>query len=182
MSAQYLLTCSCGESLRVVAAQAGEQVGCHCGKLISVPTLRELRKLEPAPPEAGAQRGAAGWNAWNGLIFSGGALFCLAALAGMLYAGVTIFQIEASGATEDATAVINEIEAMQIDELTPEAALTAFDGMRAEGLGHKHEPYWITYRRMAQEQRNLLIASGVCLAVGIVAMVLSSRLRPKSKE
>jgi hypothetical protein len=180
MSAQYLLSCSCGEKLRVVAAQAGEQIVCHCGKTVSVPTLRELRKLEPAPPEPGTQRTAAGWNAWNGLIFSGGALLCLAAVAGMLYTGVTIFQIEASGVTEDATAVINEIEALQIDELTPEASLTAFDGLRAEGLGHKHEPYWITYRRMAEEQRTLLIASGICLAAGIAAMVLSSRLRPKA--
>lgn len=180
MSAQYLLTCSCGEKLRVVAAQAGEQIVCPCGKTVSVPTLRELRKLEPAPPEAGSLRSAAGWNAWNGLVFSGGALFCLAALAGMLYAGVMIFRIEASGVTEDATAEINEIEAMQVDELTPEEALAAFDSLRAEGLGPKHEPYWIAYRRMAGEQRTLLIISGVCLVAGLAAMIASARLRPQA--
>jgi hypothetical protein len=178
MSAQYLLPCSCGEKLRVVAAQAGEQVACSCGKSSSVPTLRELRKLEPAPPEAGSQV-ATGWNVWNGLIFSGGAFLCLAAIIGMFYAGVMIFRIEQSGATEDVSAVINEEEAKRVDELTPEMALSLYDDMRAEGLGHKHEPYWITYRRMAKEQQTLLIASGICLLAGLAGMVLSSRLRPK---
>jgi hypothetical protein len=180
MSAQYLLPCSCGQTLRIEAAQAGEQIECACGKSVSVPTLREIRKLEPAPVEAGSRRAAGGWNAWNGLVFSGGAFLCLAALAGMVYAGVMILRIEGSGVTEDASAQINEFEAMQIDELTPEMALTAFDDLRGEGLGHKHEPYWITYRRMAQEQRTLLIASGICLTAGIAAMVLSSRVRPKA--
>jgi hypothetical protein len=144
-----------------------------------VPTLRELRKLQPAPPEADSRRSATGWNAWNGLIFSGGAFLCLAALAGILYAGTMIFRIEASGATEDVSAAINEIEAERIEDLTPELSLSLYEDMRAEGLGPKHEPHWITYRRMAQEQRTLLIASGICLAAGIVGMVLSSRMRPK---
>jgi hypothetical protein len=177
MSAQYLLPCSCGEKLRIVAAQAGEQVVCTCGKSVPVPTLRELRKLEPAPPEAGSQV-ATGWNAWNGLIFSGGAFLCLAAIIGMLYAGVMIFRIEQSGATKDVSAVINEEEAKLVDDLTPEMALSLYEDMRAEGLGQKHEPYWITYRRMAKEQQALLIASGICLVAGIAGMVLSSRLRP----
>lgn len=49
MSTKYQLPCDCGESLRITTAKAGESVTCpSCGAQLSVPSLSEIRRLEPA--------------------------------------------------------------------------------------------------------------------------------------
>ena len=45
MSKQYLLSCSCGESLVLEVAQAGQTVACRCGKTQQAPTLLNMKKL-----------------------------------------------------------------------------------------------------------------------------------------
>ena len=63
--AQYLLSCDCGNSLKVGAGQAGGQIVCSCGRELEVPTLRKLRHLPPAAAEPAAT--GAGWNAGKGV-------------------------------------------------------------------------------------------------------------------
>ena len=46
MSEQFLLPCSCGQTTLVAARQAGETIGCVCGRSLEVPTIRGLRALE----------------------------------------------------------------------------------------------------------------------------------------
>jgi hypothetical protein len=53
---QYLLPCSCGRQTAVEPRQAGETVVCPCGASLSVPTLLDMRNLEPAPPAAKASQ------------------------------------------------------------------------------------------------------------------------------
>lgn len=45
---QYLLPCSCGQTIPVRTTQAGETVRCACGKDILIPAYREILALEPA--------------------------------------------------------------------------------------------------------------------------------------
>jgi hypothetical protein len=41
----YEITCSsCGKLLTISAGQAGSQLDCECGKVVDVPTIRELRR------------------------------------------------------------------------------------------------------------------------------------------
>lgn len=49
---KYLLPCACGRKLPVEVAQAGEIVRCACGQSVTVPSLRRLRELEHAAPQA----------------------------------------------------------------------------------------------------------------------------------
>src|SRR5688572_16997649 len=78
MSDQYLLPCSCGQTVRVGRAQAGQGVACACGKQLTVPTLRGLRELEPAAPE-GSAPGQAAWGPVRGAVFSSGLVIALLA-------------------------------------------------------------------------------------------------------
>jgi len=45
---KYQLPCSCGESLVLEAAQAGQTVVCRCGKTQQAPTLLNMKKLPTA--------------------------------------------------------------------------------------------------------------------------------------
>ena len=46
MSTEYFLPCECGQEIRIMAGQAGQEVSCHCGRTIRVPTLRGLVRLK----------------------------------------------------------------------------------------------------------------------------------------
>jgi hypothetical protein len=52
----YRISCECGDAVTVAETLAGTRMPCHCGRMISVPSLRELRRLsdslqEEIPPE-----------------------------------------------------------------------------------------------------------------------------------
>jgi hypothetical protein len=82
--AEYLLPCDCGEKTVVATAQAGDLVRCTaCNAVLNVPTLRELRQLEPAGSRALTNRS---WEDHHRLAFllSVVALACLA-VAGFLW-------------------------------------------------------------------------------------------------
>jgi len=44
---QYLLPCSCGESIPLDVTQAGQTVTCRCGKTQQAPSLLKIKKLQP---------------------------------------------------------------------------------------------------------------------------------------
>lgn len=69
----YFLTCSCGKKVAVDAGQAGGRATCTCGQQLDVPTLRNLRHLPRAEPEAGKSRPTAGaaWNMKKGFVAAG---------------------------------------------------------------------------------------------------------------
>jgi hypothetical protein len=49
---QVPIPCDCGESLLVSEGSAGQKVLCRCGRTVTIPSLRELRRLAgAAPPE-----------------------------------------------------------------------------------------------------------------------------------
>jgi len=51
---EFLLPCECGKNLMVTDGMAGTSVQCGCGRLTSIPSLGELRKLAPVKPQAEA--------------------------------------------------------------------------------------------------------------------------------
>ncbi len=69
MTSEYLLPCACGRTTRIGARQAGETIECECGSKLDVPTMREMRRLEPAGEAA--VRPKAAWGPRQGLAFIG---------------------------------------------------------------------------------------------------------------
>ena len=65
----FQLSCDCGQSVSVMASQAGQTVRCPCGAQLEVPTLRGLQALPPADATAAAKRRAT-WENRQRAIFS----------------------------------------------------------------------------------------------------------------
>ncbi|MDR1958232.1 MAG: hypothetical protein LBQ54_04190 [Planctomycetaceae bacterium] len=49
MTQHYKLDCSCGKYVAVTPQQAGQTVKCECGETLTVPSMLQVNKLEPAP-------------------------------------------------------------------------------------------------------------------------------------
>ncbi|MBN1394151.1 MAG: hypothetical protein JW959_03940 [Pirellulales bacterium] len=77
---RYLLPCRCGRTVPVEPRQAGETVVCRCGARLSVPSMLEIKSLEPAPSESVAVRPAEVWG-WRQLLKLLGVLLLLEAVA-----------------------------------------------------------------------------------------------------
>jgi hypothetical protein len=81
---QYLLSCQCGETISVRNQQAGESVRCSCGRVLDVPTLRNLRKL-PVVEQGQDESVAAGWTPLRGWLFAIGLPIILIAVVAICY-------------------------------------------------------------------------------------------------
>ena len=90
MPVKYLLECSCGNKIPVVASQAGQSVTCSCGQVLDVPTLMKLKQLETI--EDAPNRGSSlsnpdvpsNWGIAQGLITIG-LLITIASLIWLVY-------------------------------------------------------------------------------------------------
>ncbi len=80
MTAQYLLPCSCGQQVVVEPRQAGETITCSCGAVLQIPTLLDMRSLDPAEPSP-ATSSAKTWSIRDQLRLLG-IVFLLAAIGG----------------------------------------------------------------------------------------------------
>ncbi len=176
--AQYLLTCSCGEKVRVEPAQAGGRVSCGCGQSIAVPTLRGLRALEEAPPDKAALQRAAGrqWSPLQGAMFSIGLLVAVVSLGVVAYTSWVYMQ--AAPYTRDLTPEINQFEGQQIDQLSLNDSLSMFYEMREQGLGEVGMPPWVHFQHVVAEQQTLMISAGIAAAIGLLAAVGSLFMGP----
>src|SRR5688572_6227512 len=106
MKTAYLLPCSCGRNCEVDAGQAGSQVACGCGTVLTVPSIRGLRQLEPAATGE-AKPATPSWSPVRGAIFSLGLL--LAATA-VLFSGFQGYWYYITNIQHDPAAVQLEIE------------------------------------------------------------------------
>ncbi len=79
MSSKYLLPCLCGLQIAIEPRQAGETVVCQCGAKIQVPSMLEIRALEPAPVESTSPRPAEAWG-WRQLLKMLGVILLLVAI------------------------------------------------------------------------------------------------------
>jgi hypothetical protein len=175
---QYLLPCTCGEKVRVEPAQAGGQIACQCGKLLTVPTLRGLRALAEAPPDQSTvvRGNVRKWSKLQGAMFSIGLLVAVVSLGIVAYTFVEYWQ--ATPYTRDMTPEINEFEGQAIEQLSAIEAYDLFVQMRDEGLGEAGTPPWVQVQKLVAEQRALMIGSGIAAAIGILSVVAALVMRP----
>ena len=180
--AQYLLPCTCGEKVRVEAAQAGGQVACACGKTLSVPTLRGLRALEEAPADAAAAKRAADrrWSPLQGILFSSGLLVTVIALGVVAYA---FWQyVQATPYTRDVSPELTQLNSDIVDEIPAPDALDEFFHLRDEGLGQPTVMPWVHWQKFAAERRWIMIAAGSAAAVGLIAIVAALVMKPAPRR
>ncbi len=91
----YLLPCECGRDTVVTRAQAGDTLTCECGAKLSVPTLRGLAALRPAPVAVSAR--SRNWDDRHrvGFLLALGAVTCLL-VAGYLWASLPALEVQPS--------------------------------------------------------------------------------------
>jgi hypothetical protein len=181
MSQQYLLPCSCGQKLTVSPSQAGNQVACSCGKLLSVPTLRGLRELESAPSTAPAQV-KTGWSPIHGTIFAGGLVVAAIGIVFLALHGLQYSQIMGFKLTEDFTPNVVSNEMSRIDALSPLQALEEWHENIEHGLGEQEEPPWSKYKRLADFNLTRIKLSAGALVVGIGLSIVTLLAAPKSRS
>ena len=164
----YLLPCSCGQKVRVANAQAGGSVLCVCGQRLTVPTLRGLRSLEPAPPLA--TKGPAGWSHIHGYIFATALVIAGAGVAIVAYQGWQYLRVVPF--TKDYSPEVIQAEAEHISKLTPEQTLEHWDKILEEGLGPKDPYIWTRAEAAAKGLRWwMLMGNGLIAAGAIVATI-----------
>jgi hypothetical protein len=83
MTARYLLPCRCGQQIVVEPRQAGETVACTCGATLSIPTLLDIKNLDPAPQADPAKTSRTMWSAKHQLRLLGMALLAAAMIGGV---------------------------------------------------------------------------------------------------
>ena len=177
MSDQYLLPCACGQKVRVGRAQAGQEVACVCGKPVQVPTLRGLRELEVAPPEANAKTAGA-WGPIRGALFSGGILVAVLAL---LFAGWQFWTYSiVSTMTTDHTQTVIAMEEEQIDEMSPADMFDVWHQIEEEGIGPKMIPIWVAAKQQATSLTRQAIFAIVIGVAGAIAAVGAAFVGRKS--
>jgi hypothetical protein len=178
MSVQYLLPCSCGQKVRVEAAQAGGQASCGCGKALTVPTLRALRQLEVAEPDKETRSRGVGssWSRLQGAMFS---LGLIVACVSLLVAAYNLRDfLGASTLTEDQTPLLNQWEAETIDQFTLQESVEAYQQMRDAGLKLDAPPIWVVARQIVEQKKTIMLWSGGLAAVGIAAAITALFIRP----
>jgi hypothetical protein len=161
---QYLLPCTCGQRVTVTTAQAGSRVRCGCGRMLDVPTLRGLSRLEVAR----AGREVAGGRAWGpvrGGLFAGGLLVAAVGLVLIVLYGVRSVQL-ASLAVDRSAEVVSG-ESAYIDQRTPAELLDLWNAEREEGLGESRMPIWVA----AQQRRRTF---HIWMAVGAAGVALGA--------
>jgi len=174
----YLLPCSCGQKTRITAAQAGAQVACVCGQSLSVPTLRGIRQLEVAPPEAAA-RHSASWSPIHGVLFASGLAIASIGLVFLAFYGLRYIQLGGHPITRDITDVVVKAEQQRIDKLTPTEALAEWSENLKEGLGEPEEPPWVKANKVMAGYKAYIRASVIALAVGAV-LAITALILPRS--
>jgi hypothetical protein len=165
----YLLTCQCGKTIPVEVGQAGERVACECGNEVEVPTLRKLRHMPVAKPQAGDERAA--WNAKKGV-----------AAAGLIFAGLLAGYALWNRVNEPAVPQFDpDYRSKAVDQglekMTPldswKLWVEVYQPLAKSGFAVFEHPHQAAIdQQIAQHrilQTTLLIIAGVCVAVAIAA-------------
>jgi hypothetical protein len=165
--------------LPVSPFQAGEKITCECGKENDIPSLREIRMLEPAEEETPQQASPPLWGAPDqllliGIIFIG----CGAIGAGLLWYFWPI--------TPPEWEVDLEIIREHTQSLSLEQSMKLWERLGKEKWEREDHPYVIYYRVESEAFTRWLMVAAVVAGIGIVLLILSmvvpSRARPRPEK
>ena len=135
-----------------------------------MPTLRGLRALEPAAPEA-SRKAAPGWSATHGIFFAGGIVLVIAGIALLAFHLYRYTQF--SGLTVDHTDTVAAMHTAGVDQLSATQMFDEWSKIKTEGLGEKMTPPWEAAKQMVAANLFWIKAGGGAIAVGLLLSVLS---------
>lgn len=170
---KYLLPCECGKGIAIDVKQAGQQIACECGKLLEVPTLRGVRKLQPVQASETSSRKTNEWNASRGMIFAGSLI--LFVIGGT----VSFFGYDGLRGTPNIT---RELERASFDKSIEEMSLDetyeTWKRVREHGLGPRGQNVLVNIRAFRSgRQRMLTIGIALCVVslLGAIGSMLGRR-------
>jgi hypothetical protein len=171
MPQQFKLPCpQCSTPHIVSQSQAGESLSCGCGKSLVVPTLRELRTLEPAV-EAHTPDGAPDWDIQRGLLFVGGALLIT---IGALITWRVLPQRQALNIRQP---TFQEID-FDVQMLTLLQAWEAWEHFRQQKLEFRATPEFLENREQFRELSIYLYVAWALATIGLL-LVVGTALWPR---
>ena len=169
MTLRYRLPCpNCNGHLDVAPPQAGENLRCHCGASVVVPTLRELRRLPPVEPPVADQRNRPGWDLLRGTLFVVGMLLLASGLLAHLKISPQRQRLDL------ARPAFRELN-FDIQVLTPVQAWEAWDYFRQQDLETRLTPRYLENRAKHRTLTYYLLSAwtfvgaGAALAIAAVA-------------
>ena len=171
MSQQFKLPCpSCDQSIAIATTQAGESLTCDCGETIVVPTLREIRQLEPLNADAAPAATGTGWDPIRG---------------GLFVTGIVLIAIGAYGhfriqpmrnALNIEKPSFRELD-FDVQTLTPMQAWEAWDHFRRQSLEFRSTPVFLANRERHRELSLYIYLFWGCASVGL-ALATASLVMP----
>jgi hypothetical protein len=177
MATIYLLPCTCGETLRIDANQAGLDVPCRCGKVVKAPTLRGLSQLERVE-DAAAAKPLPEWGTRHRLALIGSLIVvCGLTIAGWYWFTTPPYDPKISIDPRIPKRVEAEVAAMPAEKL-----IETWEKLAQEKLDRSEPPDVVEYRRMVLRRRGFMYAGLAVVAIG--GLVLASAFildKPKTK-
>ena len=162
---QHLLPCECGISVVVKSQQAGESIGCECGKTLLVPGLRNLRQLPSA--EAEKTEPKIHWTRSRGVVFAFGfGIFLLGAgLLGMF--GLKRSQLDLNPPSPE---IVKQFQ-HDLSEITPSEAWVIWSTWKDRVLYRSRAPVYLQNRARASWLHKLMAGAATIGLLGFVTAV-----------
>ena len=180
MSQRYLLPCNCGKSVVIQIGQAGQDVMCLCGQKITVPGMREIRRLPaadatPASKPARTAPGATGFSPARA-VFALAISLVFLALTFAGYMWVQRSQLQLGPTQQEHRSAEEEF----IDAMTPETTWDAWLELRDQGLGDR-APLPFMVSRMLYNDAGRAIWSAMIVAVIAGALAAAAAFVDRKK-
>lgn len=172
MPETYQLPCNnCDAFIPVSPQMAGRTFNCElCQSSVEVPTMREIRRLEPVQDNRSSEsvvRPKKSRNESRSWLFSGGLL-----LAGVTLLAAIPLWLYANGMQSESM-VKQEIDFgnQVLDEATPGVIWNAWTQMTANGLPEWKESQATRYNKQGQILKNIAYGLGALSGLGLFMMI-----------
>jgi len=178
MSQQYLFKCECGFEHKIGTEQAGEPLGCDCGRQLEVPSLREIRKLRQVAVEAKNKKRT--WHPAQGVLFFVGALLFLGPFT---WSGLIQMERNKLNLKEDPRVhQVLEQHLENIESLAIHQTYTNWKMIKSMGLGRREAPAYVINRERHSYWGRIQQIMLITAAAGAILIVTSLTIRPGKKK
>ncbi len=185
MPQHYLLTCDCGQQLTIQVRQAGETRTCACGRVVEIPTLRDIRQLPFAPDSVATPARVGSWSLAHGVAFALAIpvfLICLGLIGHAVYQRHTLSKIPIPTLMDVLKYSPDDINRADIDSLTLEQTwTTVWKPLRDAELSRQRPPNHVLGKELSRQLFTRIAIAGVValLALATVGITLFSA-RPRA--
>jgi hypothetical protein len=166
---KYLLPCPCGQKTPITLSQSGQSIRCQCGRMLDIPTMLEIRRLERAELEAATEPRRT-WGFRQRLVLLGTVTTLIAAfLAVGLFLKRPVLRTPAPQQIETAA-----------QNLTLTQSFAVWEALRA-GLDSVPEQIRQEYTKRLATYRLWLLVTAVIACLGMICAA-SSLLVPRREQ